>query len=64
MVGIALGCTVLGLVLGVFFVNAYKNMKSPESEEDDTEDIDDSDEESGVRQNSIAKDNDSLKVKL
>jgi len=60
LVGIALGCTVLGLVLGVFFVNAYKNMKSP-SEEDDTEDIDDSDdsdeESGGIRQNSIAKDN-------
>lgn len=58
IVGAALGCTALGLVLGVFFVNCYKNLKSP-TEEDDTEESDDNDEESGLKQQSITKDDDS-----
>jgi len=53
LVGVALGCTTLGLVLGVFFVNCYKNMKSPETEVD-TEESDDSDEESGINQKPAA----------
>eukprot|EP00092_Neocalanus_flemingeri_P030858 GFUD01033512.1.p1 GENE.GFUD01033512.1~~GFUD01033512.1.p1 ORF type:complete len:359 (+),score=92.14 GFUD01033512.1:212-1288(+) len=48
IVGIALGCTALGLVLGVFFVNCYRNMKSPVTEE--TEESDGSDEESGLKE--------------
>ena len=43
----------LTLVLGIFFVNCYKNMQSHPDEDDD------SDEESGLKQNNIAKDNDS-----
>ena len=58
LVGIALRCLALGLVLGIFFINCYKNMQS-HSDEDDTEESDDSDEESGLKQNNIAKDNDS-----
>ena len=54
LVGIALGCVALGLVLGVFFVNCYKNMQS-HPDEDDT---DDRDEESGFKENDLAKDND------
>jgi len=34
LVGIALGCTALGLILGFFSVNFYKNLKSPGSEDD------------------------------
>ena len=41
LVGIALGCTALGLILGVFSFNFYKNLKSPGGE-DDMEEIDDS----------------------
>jgi len=48
LVGIALGCTALGIILGVFFVNCYKNLKSPSGEDD----MDDSDEEEGVMNNS------------
>ena len=48
----------LTLVLGIFFVNCYKNMQS-HPDEDDTDEIDDSDEESGLKQSDIAKDNDS-----
>jgi len=48
LVGIALGCTVLGIILGLFFVKCYKNMKSPSGEDD----MDDSDEEETVMNNS------------
>eukprot|EP00092_Neocalanus_flemingeri_P014024 GFUD01015130.1.p1 GENE.GFUD01015130.1~~GFUD01015130.1.p1 ORF type:complete len:354 (+),score=94.12 GFUD01015130.1:128-1189(+) len=41
LIGIALGCTALGLVLGVFFVNGYRNMKSPVTD-DQTEESEDS----------------------
>ena len=58
LIGVALGCTALGLFLGVFFVNAYKNMKSSPGE-DDTELSDASDEESGGLKEPIEKDKDS-----
>jgi len=48
LVGIALGCTVLGIILGVFFIQCHKNMKSPSGEDDMT----DSDNEEGVMNNS------------
>ena len=51
--GIALRCLALGLVLGIFFVNCYKNMQS-HSDEDDTEKRNDSDAEFGLKQNNIA----------
>ena len=57
LVGIALGCVALGLVLGVFFVNCYRNMQS-HPDEDDTEESEGSDEESGLKQNTLSKDND------
>ena len=44
----------LTLVLGIFFVNCYKNMQS-HPDEDDT---DDRDEKSGFKENDLAKDND------
>ena len=56
--GIALGCLALCLVLGIFFVNCDKNMQS-HPDDDDTQESDDSDEESGLKQNTISKDNDS-----
>ena len=44
----------LTFVLGILFVNCYQNMQS-HPDEDDT---DESDEESGLKQNTISKDND------
>lgn len=46
LVGASLGCTVLGIILGVFFIKCYKNMKSPAGQ-DDMDDSDD--EEAGIR---------------
>ena len=42
LLGIALGCTALGLILGVFCVNCYRNIKPP-TEGDDMEGMGDSD---------------------
>jgi len=53
LVGVALGCTALGLILGVFFVNCYRNMKPT----DDTDDMDDSDEESRGMKTIAPRDN-------
>ena len=57
LVGIALDCVALGLLLGVFLVNCYKNIQS-HPDDDDTEESESSDEESGLKQNTLSKDND------